>query len=429
MTPLASQAGKAVSWQIEANIEAVREATRELRRFLSTEGVSSDEQNGWELVCMEACTNAVKYAQTDQLALPIELRVTLTTSEVEIQIEDHTPGFDWPEKSALPESISETGRGLFLISELTDSAHYFRHRSANRLVLRRARTGHGRVSEENLQASKIIELEQTLDTMTEELAACYESLSAIFRFTAELGQAENSAAFASRWLNQLVAVAGVDWFVFRMAENDGTFLVTCVASRPDLNFEALSLPEDLHQEYPIEIHAVLGQQDVWIEADSALLPSDPMRQAGSYSAIVCHPVFLQGNLVGVLTVGRGPGKGAFTAGQVNIVHTFADFLGIQLRNARNQEENLRGRLVTRELEIAANIQRSLLPDRLPTPPGLRLTGYSQSASKVGGDFYDAIELKDGTLLLVIADVMGKGVPAAMFAAIFRSHLRARPELA
>ena len=133
--------------------------------------------------------------------------------------------------------------------------------------------------------------------------------------------------------------------------------------------------------------------------------------------------------MGVLTVGRVPKRGAFTAGQINIVHTFADFLGIQLRNARTMEENLRGRLVTRELEIAANIQRSLLPDKLPKPPGFRLSGYSQSASKVGGDFYDALELKDGSIMLVMADVMGKGVPAAMFAAIFRSHLRARPDLA
>jgi len=47
---------------------------------------------------------------------------------------------------------------------------------------------------------------------------------------------------------------------------------------------------------------------------------------------------------------------------------------------------------------------------------------------VGGDFYDVVKLSDHSLLLVIADVMGKGIPAAMFAAILRSLLRALPEL-
>ena len=429
MTPLATKAGKAVSWFVPNDIESVREASREVRHALATEGVTQEEQNAWELVTMEAATNAIKYARPSQRNLPIEVRVTITEKDIEVQIEDFSSGFDWPDRYKLPDPSSESGRGLYLITALTDTAQYFRDNTSNRLVLRRERSGSVLLSSQNLQAVHIDELEHTLETMTEELAACYESLSAIFRFTAELGHAGNASAFASRWLNQLVSVAGVDWFVFRVAENEGLRLVTALASAPELEFETVTMPENSQREHPIEIHAVLGQQDVWIEADSVLLADDPLRRAGPYSAIVCHPIFLQGNLAGVLTVGRVAGRGAFTAGQVNIVHTFADFLGIQLRNARTLEENLRGRLVTRELEIAANIQRSLLPDRLPMPPGFRLSGYSQSASKVGGDFYDALELKDGTILLVMADVMGKGVPAAMFAAIFRSHLRARPDLA
>ena len=73
-----------------------------------------------------------------------------------------------------------------------------------------------------------------------------------------------------------------------------------------------------------------------------------------------------------------------------------------------------------------------MPERLPEPPAFRLAGYSESANKVGGDFYDVIEIANQDhrgLLLVIADVMGKGVPAAMFAAIFRSHLHALISLA
>jgi serine phosphatase RsbU (regulator of sigma subunit) len=86
-------------------------------------------------------------------------------------------------------------------------------------------------------------------------------------------------------------------------------------------------------------------------------------------------------------------------------------------------------LVTHELEIASGIQRSLLPTHLPEPAGYRFAGHSRSANEVGGDFYDVIELPGDGILLAIADVMGKGVPAAMFASILRSQIRARPDLA
>src|SRR5207244_13408913 len=64
----------------------------------------------------------------------------------------------------------------------------------------------------------------------------------------------------------------------------------------------------------------------------------------------------------------------------------------------------------------------------PPLTGFGLAGYCESARQVGGDFYDVVKLSDHSLLMVIADVMGKGIPAAMFAATLRSLLRALPEL-
>jgi len=84
--------------------------------------------------------------------------------------------------------------------------------------------------------------------------------------------------------------------------------------------------------------------------------------------------------------------------------------------------------VARELEIANNIQQSLLPKQLPPLPGFQLAAGCRSAHQVGGDFYDVLKISDNVALLAVADVMGKGVPAAMFAAILRTMLRAAPEL-
>ena len=80
--------------------------------------------------------------------------------------------------------------------------------------------------------------------------------------------------------------------------------------------------------------------------------------------------------------------------------------------------------MTRELEVARAIQRASIPRSLPQPGDFSLAGRWESAREVAGDFYDALLLSDDSLLLVMADVMGKGVPAAMFAMITSALIRA-----
>ncbi|MGI5939067.1 PP2C family protein-serine/threonine phosphatase, partial [Methanoculleus thermophilus] len=81
-----------------------------------------------------------------------------------------------------------------------------------------------------------------------------------------------------------------------------------------------------------------------------------------------------------------------------------------------------------ELRIARDIQMSFLPDRLPEIPGLELAALSLPAKEVGGDFYDAIPLSGNRTAFVIADVAGKGVPAALFMALSRTVLRANAQV-
>ena len=76
-----------------------------------------------------------------------------------------------------------------------------------------------------------------------------------------------------------------------------------------------------------------------------------------------------------------------------------------------------------DLAVAAGIQQSFLPDRLPGLPGAELAASMRPARDVGGDFYDAIPLPGGRLGLLIADVSGKGIPAALYMALARTLLR------
>lgn len=109
----------------------------------------------------------------------------------------------------------------------------------------------------------------------------------------------------------------------------------------------------------------------------------------------------------------------------------ADFLeglslqaAVALENARNHERNLQWARVQQDLDAAREIQRSLLPQRMPSIEGYSIAVRSQTCYEVGGDYVDIIQLPDGTFLLAVADVAGKGLASAIMATSFRAAFRA-----
>lgn len=107
-----------------------------------------------------------------------------------------------------------------------------------------------------------------------------------------------------------------------------------------------------------------------------------------------------------------------------VAEALASLAAIVLNNRLLSEREAGLLRYKRELEIGREIQLSFLPARLPHPPGWELVSHFQPALEVAGDFYDAFLLPHGHVALVIADVVGKGVTAALFMAIVRSLFRA-----
>jgi sigma-B regulation protein RsbU (phosphoserine phosphatase) len=163
---------------------------------------------------------------------------------------------------------------------------------------------------------------------------------------------------------------------------------------------------------------------MFFERPSDLPHNDPLALLHADSIGLVQPVSIGESLVGTLAVGGKPGSNRFTAARLSVIQTFGDFLGIQIVNARFQEERVQNLLVAQEIGIATQIQRSLLPTTLPQPPGFALAATCENAKEVGGDFYDVIGLGRERWLIILGDVMGKGLPSAMFAMILRSLTRA-----
>ena len=97
---------------------------------------------------------------------------------------------------------------------------------------------------------------------------------------------------------------------------------------------------------------------------------------------------------------------------------------LKIAMARQQQEAQERERIEQELRVARMIQHTLLPKSLPDLEGYQIAAYYQSAREVGGDFYDFLRLPDGRLGLIVGDVSGKGVPAAIMMATTRTLLRA-----
>src|SRR5579864_1629184 len=109
----------------------------------------------------------------------------------------------------------------------------------------------------------------------------------------------------------------------------------------------------------------------------------------------------------------------------------ADFLeglalqaAVALENARNHKRNVEFARVQQDLDAARAIQRSLLPHELPRIEGYSLGFRSITCYEVGGDYLDIVAQPDGSVLMVVADVAGKGMASALMSTIFRSAFRA-----
>src|SRR5262245_1574765 len=191
-SPGRSWRGSALRLSLACDLAEVLPAIRAVRGFLAEQGLGVKELAACELALAEACNNAINYASDVAKTQPVEVEAICNTTGIELRVNDHTAGFDWPKRVALPEVESERGRGLFLIQSLMDKSEYFRGCQENLLRLRKNRLPgvEGRAAEllsPEEMSRKLTESEQIINDMAEELSSCYESLSAIFRYSAEQG--------------------------------------------------------------------------------------------------------------------------------------------------------------------------------------------------------------------------------------------------
>lgn len=129
-------------------------------------------------------------------------------------------------------------------------------------------------------------------------------------------------------------------------------------------------------------------------------------------------------ILGLAMVGEKRSDLPYSAADRVFWSSLCSSLALAMKNLTLIRRVLAQERVTKELEIAHDVQRGILPTLLPEVPGVRLAGFNEAALEMGGDFYDVIPLEGGALGLVLGDVSGKGVPAAFLGAVCLTLFRA-----
>ena len=139
-------------------------------------------------------------------------------------------------------------------------------------------------------------------------------------------------------------------------------------------------------------------------------------------SILCSPMSTQNIRLGAIElINKKDGDGLFSETDLMMLQTLTAAAALALRNARMAEALLQQERVNRDLELAIEMQRSLLP--APRPAAFPVCGVNLPAYEVSGDFYDFFELDNGRIYFSLGDVSGKGMDAALLmsktASLFR----------
>ena len=140
------------------------------------------------------------------------------------------------------------------------------------------------------------------------------------------------------------------------------------------------------------------------------------------SSLAAVPLVVRGRVLGVLSVLKRAENQLFEERDFQHLTTLAEYASITIDNLYTYMEVLEKREFEREVDIAAQIQQKLLPARLPELETASLAVYTLPAKGVSGDYYDVIRVEKDKLAMVVCDVAGKGIPAAMVMVMIRSIL-------
>ncbi len=262
--------------------------------------------------------------------------------------------------------------------------------------------------------ARFCQQEQQLQSRMEELSAVYD-LAGMLAGMRSLQEILNRTARKVCQVMQTKACS-----IRLLDEQSGELVIQAVHNLSD---RYLKKGPVIAERNPIDVEALQGKM-VLIEDvpnDPRVTYPEPAREEGLVSCLVCGMQY-RGEPVGVIRVYTGT-RHRFTRFQELLLRAIADQAAVAIVNARLYEAAVEAERYERQIRHAGVVQRRMIPTAPPNWPGASFGCIYKPSREVGGDFYDFIELPGRNLGIAIADVVGKGLPAALMMASLRSALR------
>ncbi|MEM1180605.1 MAG: SpoIIE family protein phosphatase [Acidobacteriota bacterium] len=142
-------------------------------------------------------------------------------------------------------------------------------------------------------------------------------------------------------------------------------------------------------------------------------------------SVLAAPLVANDNeVIGLVYLDDRVSRAVFNENSLRLAGLIANLAAVKIDNCYLLEDQLEKRRMAEQLAVGAQIQRGLLPSADPQIDGYEICGLNRSCFEIGGDYYDFIPKDDGNLALVVADVSGKGVGAALLMAVLQASVRA-----
>jgi len=250
-----------------------------------------------------------------------------------------------------------------------------------------------------------------------------EELATLYRLTAEFTSQRDLQALLDMVAGTVVEVMDAKGCSIRLLdEEEGQLVMKAVAN---LSPEYLNKGPVPLSESEIDKEALGTGEPVWIpdlQSDPRVLYPVEARKEGIVSGL-CAPMMYRGRGEGAIRVYM-PEPHEFDWFEVSLIKAIAAEAAAAIVNARLYAETVRAADMQRQLRLAGEVQRQMIPS---SPP--KLTGFDIAATyvpcfEVGGDFYDFISLPGDNVGVAVCDVVGKGVRASLLTASIRASLRA-----
>ena len=338
-----------------------------------------------------------------------DLMVLSPTGEL-VAHSNGTPAIDWPEiiKRASPDKPSLI---TYLNQTMLAAPLNFEHKRLGYLLAFNAEEQNGPLLAwaADTIGSRLVD-EVALTDMTDELIGAWDQLELIYRVTKNLALTSDLIAVLRSIIQEIQKVVDTEDGFILLRRSVALECVTSGSSSANLYDEGL-LNKLVGSNQIVLCNDTLTCRQTWPEAPNHI-----------ETMLATKLAVAEENAVAALGLVNKADKN-FSAGNVKLIAALAQQVGAIINNFLVHEKLIVEGRLSRELEIAAEIQESLLPTALPQVGGLSIAVSSNPASEVGGDFYDFITIDDRNLTLVMGDVAGKGIPAAMLTSVTRTMLR------